>query len=178
MFGLSRAEQEEYARRKSAFRAGRNHNPDQLDHWWANGELTLPLLRALIAGAWDAPDQPVHALGEQRWIELWKTARFVSTAGTPPPTARIPIYRGAALQTKGRGMSWTNSIEKARWFARRFAWYLGPAGVYVASVAPSAVLAFLDGPGGRNEQEVVVNPRTLRGQALPRLIEVAASGNA
>ncbi len=69
----------------------------------------------------------------------------------------IKIYRG--LQTpkaKKRGLSWTLSLDRARWFANR---WKKNCDVLSAEVTKEHVLAvFL----GRNEQEVVVNPRGLR----------------
>ena len=68
------------------------------------------------------------------------------------------IYRGVTEKNKDniRAMSWTMKQETAEWFAKRF----GSKGkVYRAKVRKEDILAvFL----GRNESEVIVDPKNLK----------------
>lgn len=175
VYDLSPEEMEVWERRSSAFTdAGRNSNPDQLSGWWRAGELTVPVLRALIIEAWQLPEFPQLALGERRWLEMFRASGFVSDTGRDPPDAPMTLYRGAPLHTRGRGMSWTPDAEKARWFAARRPYFTArlPAGLFRATVPPHAVLALIE--EGRGENEAVLNPRCLRGRATPELVETVS----
>jgi hypothetical protein len=81
-------------------------------------------------------------------------------AGDPLPDGeRFTIYRGVAGRGPARrigGLSWTDDLERARWFANRFAGLHDPA-VYVLEVARADVLAYTH-QGGRKEQEFIVIP--------------------
>ena len=73
----------------------------------------------------------------------------------------ITIYRGTRNGSKKtRGMSWTTDIEIARWFSNRFSSNGKPGNVYQAEIDKENILAYFE---GRNEQEVVVDPKGLRG---------------
>jgi len=54
-------------------------------------------------------------------------------------------------------MSWTTDLERARWFAARYAVRHRDGLVFAVDVEPSTVLALVGDPGGRNESEVVVD---------------------
>ena len=72
----------------------------------------------------------------------------------------VRIYRGAPPKRK-QGMSWTTSLDQARWFARRFC---NGGVVFTTTVPKTKVLAqFL----GREESEVVIDPRRIRIEELP-----------
>jgi len=83
-------------------------------------------------------------------------------AGDPlPGTGPFRIYRGVAGPEPERrvlGLSWTQSIEQARWFAetnaRRFDRDHGDPGVYCVMVGEGDVLAYID---RREEGEFIVS---------------------
>lgn len=69
----------------------------------------------------------------------------------------VTIYRGVTsyIAKNIRALSWTLDRDTAEWFAHRF----GEEGtVYEAQIQKSHILAFF---GGRNESEVVVDPKHL-----------------
>lgn len=71
----------------------------------------------------------------------------------------ITIYRGyAKLTGKRRGWAWTTDLEKARWFARRFA-HKGEPRVVSSLVSKADVIAYFT---RRGESEIVINPKNLR----------------
>ena len=70
----------------------------------------------------------------------------------------VEIYRGTQVKkAKIRGLSWTLSKAKAKWFADR--WKTKSGKVYKATIARKDIYAYFD---GRGEQEVVVNARRLK----------------
>ncbi|MFZ7128142.1 MAG: hypothetical protein ACOWWM_18455 [Desulfobacterales bacterium] len=71
-----------------------------------------------------------------------------------PERERYTLYRGVSGKRHERrvsGISWTDSMETARWFANRFD-LLGPA-VYTITVSADDILAYLN---GRNESEYLL----------------------
>jgi hypothetical protein len=75
-----------------------------------------------------------------------------------PPV--VELYRGA-IPRYARGMSWTQDLEEAAWWAQRFAvgGRFGAGGnLYQATVDRAAVLACFN---ERNESELVIDPRLL-----------------
>ena len=76
-------------------------------------------------------------------------------AGDPlPHSGPYTVYRGVAgrgAARRVRGVSWTGSLERARWFAQRFG--LADPSVYRATVGEADVLAYSN---GRQEDEYVV----------------------
>lgn len=78
----------------------------------------------------------------------------------------VTIYRGHGKKNR-RGWSWTLSVQKARWFARRFAksgW-----GVSRMLVPRSAILAYFS---GRGEYEVVIDRRDRKWQCFESVMPV------
>lgn len=76
----------------------------------------------------------------------------------------MTVYRGVGHARFKLGLSWTLDKERAEWFANRFAGANGRrAHVYAGEVAKKDVLAhFL----GRNENEVVIDPRCVKNLRL------------
>jgi len=69
----------------------------------------------------------------------------------------ITIYRGLQVnKAKVRGLSWTLSLEKAKWFANR---WKKASPVYKAVIDKKDVFAVFT---GRSEEEIVVNPHCLK----------------
>jgi hypothetical protein len=96
----------------------------------------LDLLRTLVAGA--------------------DRARLRQAAGEPlPGPGPFTVYRGVAgrgAERRVRGLNWTGSLDRARWFARRFA-HLGDPAVYRVLVHEPDVLAYTN---ARQEGEFLV----------------------
>ncbi len=71
---------------------------------------------------------------------------------------RVTIYRGVTPENEKniRALSWTLEYDKAEWFANRFS---SNGTVYQAEIDKNHILAFFN---GRNESEVVVNPKYLQ----------------
>lgn len=68
----------------------------------------------------------------------------------------LTIYRGCRVEKAVKGMSWTLSESKARWFAGRFARDGGVT--FRAHIHKEDIVCYL---AGRGEQEVVVDYRKL-----------------
>lgn len=169
--------------------AGRNHGPRMLWHWWIYhehyAELAIEKFGALVCDVWSGAEWPQQSIGQRDWLEIFATCGFISESGAAAPCEPLTLWRSDWPWSKGRGMSWTRNIEKARWFASRNALFSHvfydvklPGAIFEATVPPAAVLACLDGDGSRDESEVVVNPRRLRGRWTPRLIEVVGGDDA
>lgn len=92
-----------------------------------------------------------------RCARMFEAAGFV-TDGPPAPTEALTVWRGFRAG-HGHGASWTESRDKAIWFAERSA-RSGYTGVLARAIAPPA--AVLGRFAGRQEAEVVVNVRKLR----------------
>jgi len=138
-------------------RADRNDGPLILWRWWeSGGRRDVGGLRRVIAGVWMMAEWPTSALGVALWVEMFRAAGFVSDTGEPKPALPWTVYRGTVWGRR-RGMSWTTDLERARWFAARYAVRHRAGLVFAVDVEPSAVLALVGDPGGRNESEVVVD---------------------
>jgi len=106
---------------------------------------------------------------------MFRDAGFVTDNAQRVIAARrrsLTVWRGAAPR-HSKGMSWTLDIDQARWFAHRELTVFGydDAAVFKAKVPRPHVLAMFFEK--RAESEVVVNPRTLRGSAEPKMVETA-----
>jgi hypothetical protein len=137
--------------RSWAFQMVIQHEVNDADYWRMLGEL------------W------IHSEGSSRartrYLKLFSSPRgerdHLMNAGelahyrALPPT--VELYRGA-IPRYARGMSWTQDLEEAAWFAWRHA-VLGTRGhLYRATVDRVAVLACFD---QRGESEAVIDPRLL-----------------
>jgi hypothetical protein len=119
-------------------------------------------LREVVTLAWQDAEFPSARLST--WSGLLRSCGYL-TDSDEQLTGELTIFRGVGRPEQQPGMSWTRELEKARWFATRSELLFrvetgeGNPTIYVATVEASDVLAFFV---GRNEQEVVVDPRTLR----------------
>lgn len=127
----------------------------KLVEWWRNGELDTETIADQLAWAW--PDMEGDDSADDPFIQddilpLFYDLGFVSDQpDLLLPEEPLVVYRGG----EANGIAWTESLETARWFARRFQ-ENGP--VYRAVVSPESILArFWE----RGEKEVVVDPRDL-----------------
>lgn len=137
---------------------GRNEAPAALVRCWhAIPEAQRP---ATLAHVWGVAKWPERALGADTWVRLFRSVGFVSEAGRPAPVEPLQAYRGATWGRR-RGMAWTTDLDRARWFAERTTAFGFVGHVFGAVVEPVAVLASLDSPNGRGEQEIVIDPAYL-----------------
>ncbi len=124
---------------------------------WRGGFLTPATLNLVLAEWWTSASYPSE-VSASTVIRLFSDADFISDrAGTARPPAPLVMYRGGSIGAP-RGVCWTTDPAIARFFAYRFGTTGRP--IFSATVPPHGVLGIFF---GRNESEVVVNPRTLRG---------------
>lgn len=105
-------------------RAGRNDYPYLL----GNAVLVertitdLDEIAGALATAWCSPEYPEQSVDPALWQMMFDMTGFVEDGQRidNPVTGAITLYRGAAENRKA-GMSWTADVEKAKWFASRFA---------------------------------------------------------
>jgi len=150
--------------------------PPLLWRRWTAGAMTLDQLREAIPSIWIHNRSPVPPIGERSWLAMFKAAGFLSqvaeVVGKPSryatelaetrPTRPLVVWRGASLDSNGRGFSWTQYQECGQGFAQAWAdVYQRASGLYRAEVPGRAVLAIF---GDDREQEVVVNPNMLKGR--------------
>lgn len=68
----------------------------------------------------------------------------------------VTIYRGTYKRESMKKLSWTLDFETAEWFANRFE--TGEPIVFKTTIPKNQILAYIN---DRNEQEVIVHPKTL-----------------
>ncbi len=124
---------------------------------WRGGFLSQTALNQVLAEWWTSASYPSE-VSASTIIRLFSDAGFVTDrAGVTQPIAPMAIYRGGSVGAP-RGVCWTTDPAIARFFAYRGC-TTGRA-IFSATVPSRGVLGlFFE----RNESEVVVNPRTLRG---------------
>lgn len=153
-------------------RLGRNDMPGVLAHAvLVHHTLTDPAEVAKgVTDAWTMAEWPLTALDEGIWWMLFDAAtedplnylhdgRVVDRAELP---AEVTLYRGA-IEGREYGMSWTDDLARARWFARRFNGMRGSTDgkVWQVTVDTEVVLArFQD---RRGEAEWVLDPHLIEG---------------
>jgi hypothetical protein len=136
--------------------------------------LRLGLYERALLGAYCKTNHVTWSLSDLRGLFRQAARARLRTAGDPLPGAGpFTLYRGVAGPEPERrtlGLSWTRSIEAARWFAQnhsfRIAWFDDPdRGVYRITVEEQDVLAY----SNREEEEefIVMLPAT----ASPERIE-------
>jgi Cys-tRNA synthase (O-phospho-L-seryl-tRNA:Cys-tRNA synthase) len=69
------------------------------------------------------------------------------------------IYRGVAVGRNPKGLSWTQNLETARWFAHRFDREDKKGYIQMGMAKKEDVLAYFN---TRNEDEIVYNSRRLQ----------------
>jgi hypothetical protein len=158
------------------------HVPKLVYETWQAGRFAESDLHEAIRAAWVFNRAPVAALSEVKWVRLFRAAGFVSASAnyatidrdgtrteTAPafehvidkPTGPVTVWRGAGLDTGGRGMSWTVHRDVAINFAQEVARNSIEAAIWRTVVPPDAVLAMF---GDERETEVVVDPTMLSDQ--------------
>jgi len=125
-------------------------------------DITPEKLGELLSWVWVQTEFP-NQNGVDRWIKLFQrvcrstlmTSEELEKYNDLPD--KVVVYRGLQSdKTKVRGMSWTLSIDKAKWFACR---WQRVGEVYSAIIRKDGIFAYLN---GRGEEEVVVNSRRLK----------------
>jgi hypothetical protein len=139
---------------------------DRLDHLLLFQHSFPPnLLVLLLAEWWTTSEIPV-LLGQTHVVNAFGRVGFVTdTEGVVAPTEPLTVYRGVSWEPtrkappSARGVSWTLDEDRAEWFARRWSILRHRGLVFVADAPPASVLGTFH---GRNEAEVMVNPRQRR----------------
>ena len=133
----------------------------------------------LLALCWiqtEGPNQDVN-VSKREFVEMFQeaSAENLMNLDEHRKLAELPdeitVYRGITEKNKDNilAMSWTMKQETAEWFANRFK---GKGKVYRAKIRKEDILAvFL----GRNESEVIVDPKSLKEISLcePAMTAVA-----
>lgn len=133
------------------------------------GEVCASDLPEMIASVWTRDDSPTTDLGEAGWVEIFRAAGFFvypplavrQPDGSQVPLGRpgvpVTLYRGSSSE-RMRRMSWASEPALAEELGVRHAHFDGAA-LYQATVAPDAILAYLE---RRDEGwTVVVDPAGL-----------------
>jgi hypothetical protein len=146
------------------FSLGRGDRLPMFIEWWASVDgspLDLDDVRRLFAEVWMDTESAYGWRDEVLEMLQWIARKSPVTDADLNLTGEATIYRGTSGRGDETGISWTLSLDKARWFARRFAILdsTGLGRVYRATVQASDVLAYLT---GRNEEEIIVDPTMLK----------------
>ena len=127
-------------------------------------------LRTVLLAEW--PRCEAHRPHRAALVQLYQQVGFVADGPLPARLAgrTCTVYRGNLGEPEPVGISWTLSRRQAEFFASypmtlrgRFLGTYDPTGiptVWRGTVACAAVLAYY---GARDEQEVVLDPATVRG---------------
>jgi hypothetical protein len=118
------------------------------------GKVCASDLPEMIANVWTRNDSPTAGLSEAGWVEIFRAVGFFSY---PPlavrqsdgsqvplgrPVAPLTLYRGSSPERKRR-MSWACDQSLAEELGARHA-YFAAAGLYQVTIAPDAILAYLE----------------------------------
>lgn len=137
-------------------RVGRNDAPALLFHLDWEVELSADLTAWAVPHAWCMVEWPTRALEAEVWQDLFERAGFtIDGVVAPRPTEPLTLYRGADHDHR-LGWSWTENVDRARWFADR-PQHPTRGKVWTATVMPWALLAYIH-ESGRSESEWVVDP--------------------
>lgn len=121
--------------------------------------------RDLVSWAWTECEFPEANLGTVPWRRLWARVGYLhetrdgeSRMGTPP-AQKLTLYRGA-IESRKRGLAWSGTETRARWFAERFSGDSFEDGrVWKIVVPPERIYARFE---GRGEDEWVIDARHLK----------------
>jgi hypothetical protein len=129
--------------------------------------LTDPEYWRLLGEIWTDAEMP--NVNRVVWLALFTSKRtnrdHVMDAGDHAAVDRltdpVQVYRGAHLKY-ARGMSWTTDPDRAAWFATRFGYARGGK-VFTTTAAKRKILGYF---ADRNEDEVLIDPRRIRLEAI------------
>ena len=133
---------------------------------YAKEYMSLKDLSTYLADAWvssENPNQDVNCSLDMliSWFQqadkntLMETEDYKIYTSLPE---ELRIYRGVAVGREPHGLSWTASLETAKWFAHRFDRGDNQGYVETAIVTKEDILAYFN---TRSEDELVVNIRKL-----------------
>ena len=120
---------------------------------------------SLMASVWKQTEFP-HQRADL-WLKLFKIpgtdllmseTDFLWLDATRAAQEQLTIYRGSSHIDLRLGLSWTLSLEKARWFADRFDDESQMAEVVEGLCDPNDVLAFFS---ERGESEILIHPNNV-----------------
>ncbi|MDX1962858.1 MAG: hypothetical protein SFX18_06885 [Pirellulales bacterium] len=119
---------------------------------WQQGMYETALIDALVA---PRTNNSSFTLGMKLWmLELGGREKLLAAGDALPPGETFTLYRGVAGTTRERqvrGVSWTDDLETAKWFAGRFPYLANPA-VYETTVTPAEIYCFIN---DREEREYI-----------------------
>lgn len=127
---------------------------ETLLNWWDDGNISASLMPRLLREMWIDSEEP--QIYQDELIPIFRELGFITDEEHDAPTESITVFRGT-LPEWVEGMSWTRSMDIAVWFAQRFD---RKGVVYTCEAEPTDILAMFD---GRGEQEVVLDPSTIKG---------------
>jgi len=100
----------------------------------------------------------VNSCGQDYEFFQADRARLRALGDALPGPGPFTLFRGVAgrgAKRRVRGLSWTDDVTRARWFAQRHASRLGLPAVYRTVASHEDVFAFLN---AREEREFVILP--------------------
>jgi len=124
--------------------------------WWRAKIVTDAQLKEILPEAWTNAEFPFQCQYRKILAMFRRTGYVTDAPDHHPPESEVYIFRGCLPKHKN-GLSWTFNPRKADWFAHRLN-KKNTGRVYRAHIPKEGVLGiFL----GRNEDEVVVDPKLL-----------------
>ena len=121
-------------------------------------------MRELIRDFWTDTEFPSQHPAEEI---VWLFRHFRPVGDELPVQFGSTVYRGVREEHQILGLSWTLSLKKARWFARRYG-NGAPGFVYETMVRRKNFLAFIP---DRGEEEVVLDPAHITGMRRVSITE-------
>lgn len=125
-------------------------------------ELSIDDMSLLLADAWVTEENPnqdanVNTTMATRWFKKANKRVLMTEEDYAVYEALEPefkVYRGVAVGRNPKGLSWTKSYEKAKWFANRFNTGGKVGYIQEATLKKENVLAYFN---TRDEDEIVAN---------------------
>jgi hypothetical protein len=151
-------------------RLGRNELPAALFDAYYGGAFgdTVEGLRELgkaVEDAWTGAEFPLLCVPLEIWANWFQSVGVIIDDGSPVPTESFQVYRAAARKHK-LGLSWTDDLDRAKWFLNRNENVFGfRSGLYTAIAHPEDVLARFT--RARGESEWVLDARRLDIRPVP-----------
>ncbi|BBY52933.1 hypothetical protein H7J07_00455 [Mycobacterium koreense] len=147
--------------RSAAGAVGRNNAPALLSELYGQGQLDLWSCPGAVIDAWTGHDWPTRVLPPSDWVDYFEEAGYTHNGKPAPrPVEPVTVYRGCSHDAR-HGMSWTTDLDMAKRFASGEMWaYPIKGNVYIATIEPTHLLAYVD-KERRGEAEYVVDPIAL-----------------
>ncbi len=161
-------------------RLGRNDMPYALAMAvLVNGEMTdADDIAQGVTDAWCSAEWPAQALDASIWWNLFDHAVAspcdylhdgVARDREELPGPEVTLYRGA-IEDHRYGMSWTDNLERATWFANRFNGMSGGAVGKVWQVTVDADVILARFQERRGEDEFVLDPHLIEDYAVEEYV--------